>query len=112
MQIVGPKHTMSKFDEATFRWASTLFFGLILTPMNMFGVWVARRNAFGINSIELTPWWYLFALIGPLLSVVITILVPRSNWIWKGPLLCNVLIVLMLVSFAHIPAMYIAGGFR
>ncbi len=71
-----------------------------------------RLTNAGINSIELTPWWYLFALIGPLLSVVITILVPRSNWIWKGPLLCNVLIVLMLVSFAHIPAMYIAGGFR
>ena len=103
---------MSKIDEAKFRWASTLIFGLVLTPMNMFGVWVARRNALSVNGIELTPWWFLFALLGPLLAIAITILVPKSNWIWKGSLLYNVLFVLMLVSFAHIPAMYSAGGFR
>ncbi len=103
---------MGKIDEATFGWASTLFFGLVFMPMNLLGVWVNRRNAFGVNGIELTPWWYLFALLGPLLAVVITILVPRANWIWKGPLLYNVLFVLMLASFAYIPIMYDAGGFR
>ena len=103
---------MDAIKEATFRWASTLVLAAMLVPMNMIGVWVARRNALDVNGIELTHWWYLFALFGPILSLVVTISVPRSNWIWSRSLVTNVLFVLMLSSFTHIPVMYSLGGFK
>ncbi|QDV22259.1 hypothetical protein [Aureliella helgolandensis] len=89
-----------------------MFFGVFLTAANPFGVWVARRNAFDVNGIELTAWWYAFALFAPILSVVLTISVPRTNWIWERALASNTLFALMLASLAHIPIMYINGGFQ
>ena len=103
---------MSKFDDATFRWACTMLSGLVVTPLHFLGVWSARRNALEVNDIVLTPWWYLFALLGPLLSIATTMLIPRSSWIWQNSLLFNILAILTLASFAQIPLMYSAGGFQ
>ena len=103
---------MTKINEATLRWACALFFGVISTPMNLSGVWIASRNALDVNGIVLTPFWYLFALLSPLLSIGATLLIPRSHWIWQRSLLFNVLFVLIVASFAHIPLMYSLGGFR
>jgi hypothetical protein len=103
---------MTKIDDSFQRWICALFFGVVLTPLNSFGVWVARRNALDVNGIVLTPYWYLFALAGPLLSIGAALLIHRSHRIWQGDLLLYVLFALILASFAHIPLMYSAGGFR
>jgi hypothetical protein len=103
---------MGKLNEATLRWACTLIAGVVLTPLHCLSVWSARRSALDVNSIELAQWWYLFALAGPLLSVTSALLLPRSNWIWHRSLFFNILAILTVASFAHIPLMYSAGGFQ
>lgn len=103
--------TTSKFDESYLSWAATLIFGLFCIPMNLLGVWVARRNAWEVNGIGLTPWWYLYASLGPLLAVVLTIVVPSSSRFWKSSICTVFLMIVLLASLACMPIMYLEGGF-
>ncbi len=82
---------MSKIDDATLNWACTLISGVILTTMFCFSVWSARRTALEVNGIVLTPWWYFLALLGPLLSITIALLIPRTNRVWQRALVSNIL---------------------
>ena len=102
---------LSKIDESFVSWAATLIFGLFCIPMNLLGVWVERRNAWEVNGIALTPWWYLFALIGPVLAVVVAIVVPSSSRFWKSGTCTVFLMIVLFASLACMPIMYSRGGF-
>ncbi len=103
--------TPSKFDESTISWAATLLSGLFCIPMNVLGVWVGRRSAWEVNGIALTTRWYLYALLGPVLAVVIAMVVPRSSRFWKSSICTVLCIAIMFASLACIPIMYVEGGF-
>lgn len=80
----------NNFDESTISWVATLFLSLSCIPMNVWGVWVQRRVAWETNEIELTQWWYLYALLGPVLVVVLAIVLTSSSRFWKSGI-CGVL---------------------
>ncbi len=97
---------------AIIRWAACLTLGIVHLVMNALSVWVARRNAFEVNGIELSSIWYGAALFPPGIAVVLAILIPRTHSVWKRDRLLVVLTALIVASYAHIPIMYVNGGFN
>ncbi|MFO1066104.1 MAG: hypothetical protein U0892_19765 [Pirellulales bacterium] len=66
---------------------------------------MARRMALEVSWIELTELWYAFALFPPGLSILLTILLPKTHRAWDRDILFNVLNAILLTSLVHIPAM-------
>ena len=96
--------------DTTMYWTGTLVFGVFFLAANIFGVWQSRCSALEVNGIELSAWWYLFAL-PPVLSVLAAIKYPHSHPAWQRSYLFVTLNTLVLASLVHMPVLYVLGGF-